>query len=114
MKTIVTKSGAFLTGTEIADAVSAYGLALARARDLDVVDIPFLAAGGALNRVQLRIGWQIETVVTSDQQPADELIEIDTILDLLDRARAVSLPPTPDSSLPRPKLWVDTNWDEVI
>ena len=46
VKTIITASGAFRTGTEIADAVTAYSLALARARAVDVVDIPFVATAG--------------------------------------------------------------------
>ncbi len=46
MKTIVTPLGSFPTGTEIADAVTGYALALARARTVDVVDIPFVADDG--------------------------------------------------------------------
>ena len=68
MKTIRTAGGSFLTGTEIADAVTAYGLALARARDLDVVDIPFVTEAGSVSRAQFRIGWLIDTVVTAGQQ----------------------------------------------
>lgn len=114
MKTIVTKSGAFRTGNEIADAVSAYGLALARARELDIVDIPFVGADGAINRVQLRIGWLVETAVTSDQQASEELIEIDTILDLLDRARFVTRTRAQDPAPRPPGAWGETNWDEII
>ena len=79
MKTIRTASGSFLTGTEIADAVTAYGLALARARDLDVVDIPFVTEAGSVSRAQFRIGSLIDTVVTAGQQLTDELIDVDTI-----------------------------------
>ena len=114
MKTIITKSGSFLTGTEIADAVTAYGLALARVRELDVVDIPFVVADGSFHRVQLRIGWLIETVVTSGRQWPDELIEVDTILDLLDKAHALSRSPGSGTHQRPPEVWRETNWDEVI
>ena len=114
MKTIVTSSGAFLTGTEIADAVTAYGLALARVRALDVVDIPFVTADGSLHRAEFRIGWGVDMVVDSDEQPADELIEVDTILDLIAKSRLLT--PSRGSRLGRP--WADvpgeTDWDEFI
>jgi len=114
MKTIVTSFGAFLTGTEIADAVTAYGLALARVRALDVVDIPFVTADGSLHRAEFRVGWRVDMFVASDEQPADELIEVDTILDLIARSR--SLTPSRDSQLGHP--WADvaseTDWDEFI
>ena len=90
MKTIGTAFGAFLTGTEIADAVTAYGLALARIRALDVVDIPFVAGDRSVQRVQLRIGWMVEILVTSDGRTVDELIEPDTILDLISKSRALA------------------------
>ena len=96
MKTIVTTTGSFLTGTEIADAVTAYGLALARARRSDVIDIPFITADGSESRVELRIGWLVETVATAVDEPAEELLEIDTIIDLLDRAGVLAHPIAPN------------------
>ena len=114
MKSVITRSGVFLTGTEIADAVSAYDLALARVRAMDVVDIPFLAADGSQHRVQVRIGWGTETAVTSDEQPADELIEVDTIFDLLAKTRSLT-PPAPSEAKRRlTEVWDDTNWDDII
>ena len=47
MKTVVTTLGSFPTGTEIADAVTGYALALSRSRTVDVADIPFVAADGS-------------------------------------------------------------------
>ena len=70
MKTVVTTLGSFPTGTEIADAVTGYGLALSRARTVDVVDIPFVAADGSAGRVELQIGWHSETIVVSGVQTA--------------------------------------------
>lgn len=114
MKTIITASGAFLTGTEIADAVTAYALALARARALDVVDIPFLTRDGSLHRAQFRIGWQVETAVTSDERSTDELMEVDTILDLLDKARSSTLSRDAGVRGRFSESPHDTNWDEFI
>ena len=84
MKTIRTAGSSFLTGTEIADAVMAYGLALARVRELDVVDIP-LNGDGAITRAEFRIGWLIDTVITTDEQRVDELMDVNTILACLRR-----------------------------
>lgn len=90
MKTVITTSGSFLTGGELADAVAAYGLALARARELDVVDIPFVTADGAPRRVQLRIGWRIDTAVTGDERWNGDLTEPETVIDLTHRRRRLS------------------------
>ena len=114
MKTIVTPTGSFLTGTEIADAVAAYGLALARARRSDVIDIPFLTADGAVNRVQLRIGWLVDTITTVEEEPAEELLEIDTIIDLLDKAGALSETSAPNGRTRWVSEWGESDWDDVI
>lgn len=114
MKSVITRSGVFLTGTEIADAVTAYGLALARVRAMDVVDIPFLEADGSQHRAQLRIGWGIETAVTSDEQPADELIEVDTIFDLLAKTRTLTPGGATGTNRRLTVVPNDTNWDEII
>ena len=114
MKTIITASGAFLTGTEIADAVTAYALALSRVRALDVVDIPFVARDGSHRRAQFRIGWQVDTAVTSAGQPAEELLEVDTILDLHAKSRSATLERDAGVRGGFVEVSPDTNWDEVI
>ncbi len=95
MKTVVTALGSFPTGTEIADAVTGYALALSRSRTVDVVDIPFVAADGSGGRVELQIGWQSETVVisgaeTAEQGFTEEPFEVDTILSLQAKTRALT------------------------
>ena len=55
MKTIVTAYGSFATGTDLADAVTRYGVALARRQAMDVVDVQFVTADGRTGRVQLRV-----------------------------------------------------------
>jgi hypothetical protein len=114
MKTIRTTSGSFLTGSEIADAVTAYALALARARELDVVDIPFVTHDGSINRAEFRIGWLIETVVTADGQPATELMEVDTIFDLLAKASSVTASRVPRETSRWTVVRDDADWDEFI
>lgn len=114
MKTIVTPTGTFRTGSEIADAVSAYGLALARARRSDVVDIPFLTADGSVSRAELRIGWLVDTISTAEEIPAEELLEIDTIIDMLDKAGALSERNAPNGRTRWVSEWGDTDWDDVI
>lgn len=114
MKTIRTTCGSFLTGTEIADAVTAYALALARARDLDVVDIPFVRDDGSVNRAEFRIGWLVETVVIAAEEPVSELIDVDTIFDLLAKARSITASRTTSENSRWTVVRDDANWDELI
>lgn len=79
MKVLSNRNGSFLTGDDLADAVMRYGLALARKREIDVVDIPFRAADGAVHRVQLSVGWNVDTTATSSgTDGTDELVEHET------------------------------------
>ena len=116
MKTIVTAYGSFLTGTEIADAVTGYGLALARKHRFDVVDIPFLAADGSVSRVDLRIGWLSDMAAVSTDGSQDELVEVDTILTLMSKAsyledhRGLAFGDD-DMETMRSS---DLNWDDII
>jgi hypothetical protein len=115
MKLIRTSGDSFLTGAEIADAVTTYGLALARARELDVVDIPFVTGDGSVCRAQLRIGWLIDTVVVDDEMPRpDELIELETIFDLLGRSRALTTARRELERHGRTDVGDGVNWDEII
>jgi len=89
MKTIVTAYGSYSTGTELADAVTGYGLALARDHAVDVVDIPFVTTGGRIARVQLRVGWLSDmSTITADASP-DELLEDATLLTLIEETEAL-------------------------
>ena len=79
MKLLMNRNGSFLTGDDLADAVMRYGLALARKREIDVVDIPFRTVDGAVRRVQLSVGWNVETTATSSgPDETDELVEPET------------------------------------
>lgn len=78
MKVLINRNGSYLTGDELADAVMDYGLALARNREIDIVDIPFLASDGSVGRVQLTVGWNLDTTSTSAADANHELLEPET------------------------------------
>ena len=66
-------------------------------------------------RAQFRIGWLIETAVTDDEQSTDELIDVDTIFDLLAKSQAHSPRRGPrQRASGRNRRADDTNWDEFI
>jgi hypothetical protein len=91
MKLLTNRSGSYLTGDDIADAVMSYGLALARMRRVDQVDIPFVADDRVVRRVKLVIGWLSQLTVTSRGGDGDELLEVDTILALYAKAGATGV-----------------------
>jgi hypothetical protein len=116
MKSIVTTYGSYLTGTEIADAVTGYGLALARAHSVDVVDIPFIASDGSIGRVELRIGWLSDMAAVLSSEPHDELVEVDTILTLLSKTNYLEGGQGlafADEDI-EPLRSADVNWDDII
>lgn len=78
MKLLINRNGSYLTGDDLADAVMDYGLALARNREMDIVDIPFLASDGSVGRVQLTVGWNLDTNSTSAADANHELVEPET------------------------------------
>jgi len=65
VKNIVSRTGTFRTGDDIADAVMVYSLALARHREVDIVDFPFVSEEGAPGRVQLTIGWMLDAAAVT-------------------------------------------------
>ena len=94
MKRILTTFGGFPTGDDIADAVAGYALALARAHETDFVDIPYRSAQGAVERLELRIGWLVDIGVVRDGDPrigfdGEELVELDTVRQLNEHALAL-------------------------
>jgi hypothetical protein len=86
MKTVLIARGAFLTGTEIADAVSTYALALRRVHEVDTVDIPFDDGSDSIGRVTFTIGAGIETATVTSADREDEMFELATILELHTKA----------------------------
>ena len=116
MKTIVTTYGSYLTGTEIADAVTGYGLALARAHNVDVVDIPFIASDGSVARVDLRVGWLSDMAAVQSNGTHHELVDDATILtilsktDYLEGRRGLEFA---DDDIEQLRS-ADLNWDDII
>lgn len=87
MKVLIAGGGSYLTGSDIADAVLRYGLALAKRRELDLVDIPVLV-GGAVRRAVFTIGWRCETRAETCRTEGDELFEDGTTAALAGKASA--------------------------
>lgn len=79
MKQIVTIFGAFLTGDQIADAVSRYARALSKAHDSDVVDLPYRAEGGDVRSVALQVGWLVDLGVVALDHPGEELHDAELV-----------------------------------
>jgi hypothetical protein len=100
MKLLTNRTGSYLTGDELADAVMRYSLALARRRELDVVDIPFITDDGGVRRVELPIGWSANTTATSSAERGQELTESDTARQMNEKAARIATlrayPFTPD------------------
>jgi hypothetical protein len=116
MKLLTNRNGSYLTGTEIADAVLHYGLVLAKKRDLDIVNVPFVASDGAIRRVELTIGWQMDTAAVSDAEPTDELLEIDTIVAIYAKADSIDVihaQPFTDEEHDQMMQWPSFDRDEL-
>jgi hypothetical protein len=89
MKVLTAGGGSYLTGSDIADAVVRYGLALARRRDVDLVDIPFVG-DGQVRRAIFTVGWRCETRSITCADEGDELVEVGTTFALDAKANAVA------------------------
>jgi hypothetical protein len=97
MKALTTRVGTYVTGDAVADAVLSYALALARVQAVDVVEIPFRLATGAVSHVQLRLGWLVDLDCVSEGGLSErELIDRVVVTDL--RARELALHPSGDTS----------------
>ena len=91
MKYLATQSGRFLTGTELADAVQHYGLALERSHQLALVEIPVIESDGRDARATFAIGWSADTATITAPDRADELTEVDTVIELYERAEGTGV-----------------------
>jgi hypothetical protein len=87
MKLLNVGGGSYLTGSDIADAVLRYGLVLAKRRDIDLVDIPFVV-GGRVKRAAFMIGWRCETRAVTWAVEREELVEVGTTFALDGKASA--------------------------
>jgi hypothetical protein len=91
MKYVATQSGRFLTGTELADAVQNYGVALDRAHQLALVEIPVIEADGRGARATFAVGWSAGTATITAPDESEELTEVDTVIGLYEKAAAAGV-----------------------
>lgn len=92
MKILMTAGRVFLTGTELADAVMHYALALTKQQTADLVSIPTVDERGELTQVDLIIGWPAEITAGSAADRGDgEVIDVEAIVSLYDRAGRVGI-----------------------
>jgi hypothetical protein len=89
MKTIKTRNGSFLTGSELADAVIDYGVALGKRRLIDLVDIPVLESGIPGARASFTVGWMSDTATMTALDREFELVEDATVLTLRSKTQSV-------------------------
>lgn len=89
MKSVVTSHGTYVTGDELANAVALYGLALAKAHEVDWIAFPAVDADGTVERVEMRIGWLVDFAVISRTDGRAEFTDAATSDDLLLRARTL-------------------------
>ncbi|HZU92548.1 MAG TPA: hypothetical protein VFF85_02920 [Microbacterium sp.] len=89
MKRIVMSFGAFLTGDEIADAVNRYSLALAKAHETEIIEIPYRATIDRVDRIELRVGWLVDIGIVHQGEDGRELLEPETVRHLHDTADAL-------------------------
>jgi hypothetical protein len=92
VKVIVTTVGSFLTGSELADSVLAFSLALARPLRTAVVNVPYLSADGVVGRVELTVGHATTLALTSHSGADEELTEPGTVAEIVARTHALLVP----------------------
>lgn len=111
MKALTTRVGTYVTGDAVADAVLSYALALARRQRLDLVELPFRAAGGEVSRVQIRVGWMVDVdSISQQEQRGPELTDAATTDDL--KARELALRSHGDTPLSPDELVSVGEFDE--
>jgi nicotinamidase-related amidase len=90
MKSIRTRVGTFLTGSEIADAVLHLSAASANVQRQETVDIP-VVLDRRIHRARFMVGWMTDVCVLTSAEDADELEEPASVVALLDRAAMVGV-----------------------
>jgi hypothetical protein len=85
MKLLVTRYAAYLTGSDVADAVMSYDLALSRMQKLDVVAMPFVDAADVRREAQFTVGWQMDTSTISQGDRHNGELEDPALVDHLNQ-----------------------------
>jgi hypothetical protein len=114
MKSIRTRVGTFLTGSDIADAVLNLSAASANVQRQETVDIP-VVLDRRIHRARFMVGWMTDVCVLTSAEDAEELEEPTAVIDLLDRAATVGVrrarPFTPEEMRTLPDLDPDIDLD---
>jgi hypothetical protein len=91
MKYVATQCGRFLTGTELADAVQHYALALERAHQLALVEIPVIESDGRDARATFAVGLSADAATITAPDRPEELTEVDTVIELYEKAEVTGV-----------------------
>lgn len=92
MKVLTNTVGSFITGSDIADSVMTYGLALAENRQSDIVDIPFLDEDGDESRMQMRVGWRVDVTAREYRTSAPEILDAEAVRSMSEKESAIRHP----------------------
>ncbi|WP_349898243.1 hypothetical protein [Parafrigoribacterium soli] len=94
MKTLTLPNAEYVTGSDIADGVLKYSLALTRRQDVDIVDVPFVGDHGAIWRVQLIVGWRMGLAVISSDERSEpgELFDVEAMGVIRAKSHALGAP----------------------
>ena len=76
MLRITYAGGGFVTGTDIAEAVLEYASSLARAGDVDIVDVQVRETDGTLGRVRMLLGASMPIALEADGDTAAKYGEL--------------------------------------
>ncbi|MFJ8896002.1 hypothetical protein ACIRCZ_15585 [Leifsonia sp. NPDC102414] len=91
MKLITTRTGTFLTGSEIADAVMQNALLLCRNRRTAAVEIPVVTAEGNIERAAILLGATTEISARTVPFAATELTDQPTLVELNAQAALIGV-----------------------
>jgi hypothetical protein len=91
MKYLATLSGRFLTGSELAEALQSLSASLASHQFCEIVDIPIIDTDGVHRRAQVEAGYGAPITLVEAPAPYEELVEVDTVLQLYERAQTVGV-----------------------
>jgi hypothetical protein len=105
MKQVTYAGTSFITGTAIADSLLALVAALGVSRETAAVHVPALGDDESITSVDLVIGPASEVVAIGVETSAPELIDAAAVLDLDDRARALTIPQAKATSEQMPPIW---------
>jgi hypothetical protein len=106
VKTIIYAGDALTTGDDIAEAVLRYSKALAHSDTAETVEIPVVRSDGRRITATLLIGPASQIVAEEAPDSGHEIVDVELVESLNERARAVADPAAAGEESP-PTSWVD-------